>query len=178
MLLYYGLTADVDPREVAAAFNGTANASAFSLEGAEALMAPYGWITTFAAVVAMTSTLGVCGALRTQKYKGRHRELLLLYYSVVLIAAAGCIWLAVLCLVFASRADNYVERYWLYIRAAFPDDVDESEEIIATRWRVPGSRAIDFDEELHTNASRAVLFGATVYARVGKKSLSAASVPA
>lgn len=85
----------------------------FTLLGAEQSTAPYRGLMWFAAITVLTSLLGIFGACRASKYTGRHRGALLIYYWVVVIATAGCIWISVMCIIFAARTEQYIERYLL-----------------------------------------------------------------
>lgn len=110
-LCFLGGSQQVDPEARAIAANRTAGmlpALNGTLAGAEANAAPYSRMLMIGAVIVVESLLGVLGALRTQKHRDRRRGVLLLYHAVLLATASSCIWLAVMCLFFASQADECV----------------------------------------------------------------------
>jgi hypothetical protein len=111
-LCYLGGSQQVDPEARARAANLTAALLPAELNstlaGAEANAAPYSRMLTIGVVIVVESLLGILGALRTQKHRDRRRGVLLCYHAVLLATASSCIWMAVMCLFFASQADECV----------------------------------------------------------------------
>lgn len=111
-LCYLGGSQQVDPKARARAENFTAGLSLAELNstlaGAEANAAPYSRMLMVGALIVVESLLGILGALRTQKHRDRRRGVLLFYHAVLLATASSCVWMAVMCLFFASQADECV----------------------------------------------------------------------
>jgi|EP01043_Picozoa_sp_COSAG02_P001576 hypothetical protein len=111
-LCYLGGSQQVDPEARARAANLTAGLAPAqhnsTLAGAEANAAPYSRMLMVGVLIVVESLLGVLGALRTQKHRDRRRGVLLFYHAVLLATASSCIWLAAMCLFFASQADECV----------------------------------------------------------------------
>lgn len=134
-LCYLGGSQQVDPEARERAANKTQALLAdmllenSTLAGALASAAPYSWMLWCGIIIVVESLLGMLGAVRTQKHRDRRRGVLLLYHAVLVLTASSCIWLTIMCFFFASQADEYVDRYWVYIQAAFPEDVSEVEAI-------------------------------------------------
>ena len=89
-------------------------------------MSAYDWLIVCSVMILITSLLGFWGACRTNKRTRRRLGILMIYNWVLVVVAACCVWVGIMCFIFASRADYYVQRYWASIRSVLDVPIDTS----------------------------------------------------
>jgi hypothetical protein len=112
--------------------------------GAAAGLFVYDWLLAIGVVTSLTSMMGLWGSCWTNKHTHRRLGIMMLYHWILVLVSATCVWLGVLCLMFASRSDAYIDQYWEFVRDGFPPELEEQDavEIIKKQLTAAGTLGI------------------------------------